>query len=124
MHEFGIAEELVHAVVAELGRLGPAPRLRAVRVVAGGLRQIVPENLTFAYEVLSRDTPAAGSALEVAILPLRGACTRCAWEGELHDAVFQCGACGAFAVRTLGGMELYLDVLEIDDDDAADQSLP
>jgi hydrogenase nickel incorporation protein HypA/HybF len=115
MHEFGIGEELVAAVVSEMGRFSPASRLCRVRVVVGGLRQVIPDNLAFAYEVLSRDTPAAGSALEVELLPVRGECAQCGWQGEIHDAVFQCGACGAFAVRTLGGMELYLDSLEIEE---------
>ena len=116
MHEFGIAEELVAAVNLELARLTPSPRLHKVRVVVGGLRQIVPENLTFAYEVLSRDTPAAGSALEIVVLPLAGECIECDWQGEITLPVFQCGACGGFAVRTLGGMELYLDALEVMDE--------
>lgn len=119
MHEFGIAEELVRGVTAELARVAPGARLLRVRVVAGGLRQIVPENLTFAYEVLTRETPAAGSVLELVTLPLIGACTACGRRGELHDAVFLCEACGG-AVRPDGGMELYLDALEIDTDDAGD----
>ena len=116
MHEFGIGEELVAAVVAELAHYAPA-RLTRVRVVVGGLRQIVPDNLAFAYEVLSRDTPAAGSMLEIVELLLRGQCADCGWEGELHGAVFQCAACEAFNIRTLGGMELYLDALELEEDE-------
>lgn len=119
MHEFGIGEELVSAVVTELGRFTPPPRLRSVRVVVGGLRQIVPENLAFAYDVLSRDTAAAGSELEIVELPLRGECTGCGWQGDIRDAVFQCDACGAFTIRTLGGMELYLDALEIEQEEPA-----
>jgi len=115
MHEFGIGEELVAAVVTELTRFSPLPRLQKVRVVVGGLRQVIPDNLLFAYEVLSRDTPAAGSALEIEILPLRGECTDCGWQGEITLPVFQCGSCGAYAMRTLGGMELYLDSLEIEE---------
>ncbi|MHB0936921.1 MAG: hydrogenase maturation nickel metallochaperone HypA/HybF [Armatimonadota bacterium] len=114
MHEFGIGQELVAAVVSELGRFTPPPRLQKVRVVVGGLRQVIPDNLLFAYEVLSRDTPAAGSVLEIETLPLRGECADCGWQGEITLPVFQCGACRAYAVRTLGGMELYLDSLEIE----------
>jgi len=117
MHEFGIGEELVAAVVSELARFSPPPHLLKVRVVVGGLRQVIPDNLAFAYEVLTRDTPAAGSALEIQILPLQGECSGCGWQGEIVLPVFQCGACGAFAVRTLGGMELYLDSLEIEGDE-------
>lgn len=114
MHEFGIGQELVAAVTAELARFSPSPRLNRVRVVVGGLRQVVPDNLCFAYEVLSRDTPAAGSVLEIETLPLRGECADCGWQGEIALPVFQCASCGAFAVRTLGGMELYLESLEIE----------
>jgi len=116
MHEFGIGQELVAAVVSELERFSLSPRLHKVRVVVGGLRQIIPDNLLFAYEVLSRDTPAAGSALEIETLPPRGECAECGWQGEIALPVFQCGACGAFAVRTLGGMELYLESLEIEEE--------
>jgi len=121
MHEFGIGEELVAAVVFELGRFSPLPRLHRVRVVVGGLRQVVPDNLAFAYEVLSRGTPAAGSELEIETLPLHGECADCGWQGEIIMPVFQCGACGAFAVRTLGGMELYLDALEIEGEGCMDE---
>ena len=115
MHEFGIGEELVKAVVAELERFSPPPRLRRVRVVVGGLRQIVPDNLAFAFEVLGRETPAAGAELQIVELPLEGECAKCGWRGGIELPVFQCGACGAFAVRMLGGMELYLDALEIEE---------
>jgi hydrogenase nickel incorporation protein HypA/HybF len=118
MHEFSICETLVTAVLDELDRLnadGPH-RLLKTRVVAGRLRQIVPENLKFAYEVLTADTPAAGSALEVRITAAVARCGACGWEGEMEDFLVRCGRCGGTDIEWRSGMELYLDTLEVDTD--------
>jgi Zn finger protein HypA/HybF involved in hydrogenase expression len=56
MHEFGLGEEVVKAVLEEMKRLAPPPHsLRSAR--GGALRRVAPDHLRFAYEVLTRDTP-------------------------------------------------------------------
>ena len=87
--------------------------LRVVRVVAGQQHQIVPDALVFAYELLTRDTPAAGSRLELRIRPLEARCPSCGWQGALEPPVFLCGACGQGGIELLGGNELYLESLEV-----------
>ena len=118
MHEFGIGEELVKAVLEEMNRLVPPPRaLQRVRVVVGALRRVTPEHLLFAYEVLTRDTPAAGSALDVVLMPVTVSCRNCGWQGETNDMIFICHDCGGTDLQTLHGMELYLDRLEVEEND-------
>ncbi len=120
MHEFGICRELVSAVVTEMNRLDPPARcMRRVRVVVGALRQVIPDNLTFAYEVLTRGTPAEGSTLEIAAVPVTARCEQCGQVVTVEDAVFLCIACGSSRLELLSGMELYLDTLEIERDDIA-----
>ncbi|HOF88283.1 MAG TPA: hydrogenase maturation nickel metallochaperone HypA [Armatimonadota bacterium] len=120
MHEFAIGEALVSAVLSELAAVQPPPaRLTRVRVVVGAMRQVVPEYLEFAYEVLTQETPAAGSALEIRALPITVRCHACHWEGTVELGVFLCGACGAADLAPLTGMELYLDQLEVEHDDPA-----
>jgi hydrogenase nickel incorporation protein HypA/HybF len=121
MHEFAIGEELVKAVLGEMERLTPPPRnLRSVRVVVGALRRVSPEHLRFAYEVLTRDTPAAGAALEVTMVPVTALCRDCGWQGEIDEMLFLCQDCGAANLQTLQGMELFLDRLEVEYSDASD----
>lgn len=121
MHEFAIGEELVKAVLGEMGRLTPPPRnLRSVRVVVGALRRVSPEHLRFAYEVLTRDTPAGGAALEVTTVPVTALCRDCGWQGEIDEMLFLCQDCGAANLKTLQGMELFLDRLEVEYSDASD----
>lgn len=116
MHELSICEGLLKAVLSELGRQGPGARLVKVRIAVGGLRQVVPESLTFAYEALSESTPAAGSALEIVAIPVTARCRKCAWEGRIEQRLFNCGACRSPDVETLTGKELYLESMEIDRD--------
>ena len=117
MHELAIGESLVETVVDEMGRLDPPRRLVRVRVVAGALRQIVPEYLMFAYEQLSKGTLAEGSALELVRRPVTCTCSACGWRGERADGVFRCEECGSTDVEMTGGTELYLESLEVDDDE-------
>ena len=118
MHEFSICQSLVDAVVAETEKLAsPRPfRLLKARVVVGAMRQIVPEILQTAYELISRDTPAAGSDLEIVSAPTTAKCRKCGWSGEIEGLMFQCVGCGGIDIEQTGGMELYLDNLEIEPD--------
>jgi hydrogenase nickel incorporation protein HypA/HybF len=113
MHEVSICQGLIKVVLDELAqRALPAGALLRVRVVAGALHQIVPESLEFAYDLLTRATPAAGSKLELRVTPLAARCTQCAWRGGIEPPLFLCGACGA-GVELEGGDELYVEDLEV-----------
>ena len=115
MHEFSICARIVDAVKGELARLEPpAERLLVVRLVVGALHQIVPEQLAFAYETLTVDTPLAGSQLELVVRPVVAHCSQCGWVGEIEPPLFRCGACGAFGARATSGTELYLEHLEVE----------
>ena len=118
MHEFSICESLVRVVLEELGRLpataGQPPRLLKARDVCGCLQSIVPESLQLAYEVLTRDTRAQGSLLEVVSAPAHGECQACGWTGEVTAPFFICGTCGATDVTLVSGKQIHLASLEVD----------
>lgn len=117
MHELSLCQGLVDYALEELRKLPPASRLTRVRVVVGELRRIVPESLTFAYDVLTKDTPAAGSVLEIIHKPITVRCRQCAWEGAITGALFRCAACDSTDVELTAGKELYLDSLEVEQPD-------
>jgi hydrogenase nickel incorporation protein HypA/HybF len=115
MHEFSLSEELVKAVLKEMDRLAPSVSLRQARVVVGALLRVTPESLRFAYEIQTRDTRAAGSSLEVSLVPAVVLCQDCGWQGELEDQLFVCRQCAATNLETLRGRELYLSGIEVED---------
>lgn len=116
MHEFSICDGLVRTVLSALNDVKPPPkRLIATSVVVGELRQIVPEQLTFAYECLTKDTAAEGSRLDVRRMPAVGECEKCGWSGGMSQTGFECGACGSRLATIIGGKELFVDNLEIEE---------
>ena len=117
MHEFSICEGIVKAAQEELGRMNPRPKaLRRARVVVGRLHAIVPDNMELAYEVLTRDTPIAGSKLELEFVPITAKCRACGWAGGIGPPVFLCGSCLSGDIEVLTGRELYLSNLEVEQD--------
>jgi len=112
-----MCQSLVTAVLGEIGGYDDgAGRLVKAVVVIGARRQIVPEYMEDAYRILTRNTPAEGSVLEVRSAPLSGSCRECEWQGETTSSGLPvCPACGSPRVAWDGGMELCLESLEIDD---------
>jgi hydrogenase nickel incorporation protein HypA/HybF len=68
MHELSIAMSLVDAVCDELPKLGRVS-VRSVHVRIGALSGVVPDALTFAFEVATDSSPIAGARLEVEPTP-------------------------------------------------------
>lgn len=115
MHEFSICRSIVDSVLAELERPDhKGARLLRTRIVAGDFRQIVPDFLCNAYEILTSGTPAEGSVLEVRTVPIVGRCRDCGWKGNLAVGEFWCGSCESVKVDLVGGMELHLESIELE----------
>ena len=114
MHEFAICEGLVQAVREELAGKSPRPRLLKVRVIVGRMRQIVPENLDFAYHSLTHETEMAGSELEIVAAPVKVQCVSCRCHSEISSRIFECRHCGSGELKVLGGMELYIENLTVE----------
>jgi len=113
MHEFSMCQTIVNTALVELKK-HPAARLKKVRVVVGRRHAVVPGNLRFAYEVLTRDTPAEGSVLAIRTVPVTGRCRRCGWRGRIQGFRYLCSACEHGDLEITGGNELYLESLEVE----------
>lgn len=113
VHELSITQTIVQAALAELAKVQPARLVRA-RIVVGGLHQLVSANLTFAYKVLTKGTPAEGSRLSIRRVPITAECRQCHWRGKIRAALFICGRCQSGDIEITGGRELYLDNIEVE----------
>lgn len=115
MHELSLCQSLVDILLAEVKKLDKQVRVRQVHVVAGALRQIVPDSMTFAFEFLTKDTPAEEAVLELIVLPVTVCCRDCDWQGEIEEICFQCRACGSTKLDVQAGKELYLKSFEVEE---------
>ncbi len=118
MHELGIASTIIEAVKSEAEKhAGARPCRVCVRI--GELAAVDPESLRFAFDVLTRDTALADLILEIQTCPLRYRCSGC---GELFSAkefLSVCPRCGGAQTVCVGGDELDLAYLEIENEPCA-----
>ena len=119
MHELAVAE----AIVAAAERHAEGRPVSVVRVRVGRLRQLVPEYLSFHFEVASKETQCEGAALEWERVPSLLRCEDCraewdpapppAREGEELVVRFRCPACQGADNRVISGDELIVESIDI-----------
>lgn len=113
MHELSVAHAVVSTVVAALPT--PQSRVTQVRVRIGELSGIVPQALEFAYDVAAQGTALADAALVIERSPIVIDCPACGPQ-QLADArSFACPMCSVPCGNVVGGKEL--EVLDITLDD-------
>ena len=113
MHELSIAMSLVEMAQEEGERQGG--RVCAVHLKLGVMAGVVKDALLFSYDVVCQDTPLEGSRLLIQDMPLVVFCPRCEVQRVLNSAQsFRCAECGTPTPEILGGRELELVALEIE----------
>ena len=114
MHEFNVCQSIVDAVIEKVStsRLH-TPQVMKVSVVIGALRPLISENMCLAYATLIKDTIAEGSHLSIKRLKARGKCNRCGALCEIAKMHFICKKCGGKSGDIVGGRELYIEHIEI-----------
>jgi hydrogenase nickel incorporation protein HypA/HybF len=112
VHELSIAE----AVVAIVERHAAGRTVRRVELQVGYLRQVVPDALTFAFELITEGTRLEGAELAIEEVPACGRCRSCGAETTMTWFPLQCRQCGGLDVELVAGEELLVDALELEDD--------
>jgi hydrogenase nickel incorporation protein HypA/HybF len=114
MHEMGIACEVLAAARREaLRHPGKTPRRIGLRI--GELAAVDPEALRFCFEAITRETEMESLELEIEILPFRFRCRNCGHGFVVRDYQTQCPQCAGTNSECVGGQELDLSYLEVDD---------
>ncbi|HMP73380.1 MAG TPA: hydrogenase maturation nickel metallochaperone HypA [Kiritimatiellia bacterium] len=112
MHEFGVAEGLLKAVLHAAETHG-ATRVVTVRLRIGHLAGIVPESLTFAFEALAQDTLAHGATLHIQSIPVTCHCPHCRLDFPCSPGFYQCPTCNQSSSDLRTGRELDIIDMEI-----------
>jgi hydrogenase nickel incorporation protein HypA/HybF len=111
MHELAIAESIVR-IAGEHAAGRPVHR---VDVKVGHLRQVVPDSLAFAWELLTDGTALEGAQLDIEHVPAVGRCRACGTESEQDGFPLRCATCASLDLEVVRGEELVVDALELDD---------
>ena len=93
MHEMSIAQSLVDIFREEMAK-ADAKSLKSVRLNIGQMSAIVPEALSFGFEVITAGTELEGAELKMEIIPLTGYCRTCKKDFTIKEYVFVCNVWG------------------------------
>ncbi len=111
MHELGITKNIV-AIVSE--NAGGAP-VRKVIVEIGKLSAIMPDAISFCFDVCCKGTLLEGATLEIIEIPGLGKCCQCGTKISLEQPFGICDNCGSAEITIIQGEELKIKSMEVDD---------
>lgn len=114
MHELSIAEHIVEIAVDAL----PADSgvtVREIELEIGTLSGIEIEALTFAMDVVMKNTPLEHAELRILRVQGRGGCNLCGAEFDMDDFFTPCPSCGGTNCDILRGEEMRVKSLLVND---------
>ena len=109
MHEMSICQNIV-AIVAEHAK---TQKVRRVRLEIGKLSCVMPEALTFCFDVVAQGTVLEGAVLEIIEIEGLAKCLDCGAEVKLVALAGHC-ACGSRNLQQLAGDELNIKDMELE----------
>jgi hydrogenase nickel incorporation protein HypA/HybF len=119
MHELAVAQ----AIVAAAERHAEGRPVSVVRVRIGRLRQVVPEYLSFYFEVAAQESICEGAELKWERVPSRLHCSACgaewdpapppAREQDRLIVRFRCPRCASANHRVISGDELVVESIDV-----------
>ena len=115
MHELSIATAVLNTALRHAG----GRRVVTVSVRTGAMRQVVPRSLEFYFQIVARDTPCEGAALLVTEVATELGCRECEALWSPVIPAFRCPHCGGADVAIMGGEELGVDYIEVEQEEAA-----
>lgn len=116
MHELAATQGMLQVALEAAAKAG-AHRVLAIDVVIGDLTSMVDDSVQFYFDLLSRDTPAAGARLRFRREPAVASCSACGQQAGVRAPLVPfCAACGSHAVTVAGGQSFYIDSIEVADE--------
>jgi hydrogenase nickel incorporation protein HypA/HybF len=103
---------LTQSVVDAVCEHAAGRRVHSVRLEVGALCAVVPDAMTFCFELATEGTVADGASLEVDLRPGAARCRTCGISFELNDLILLC-PCGSADVDVTAGRDLKILSMEV-----------
>ncbi len=114
VHELSIASAILDRVAIEAQRR-PGARFTKVGVRVGEISGVDPDALSFGFECLVKDTEFDRLPLHIEFCPRMQRCLSCTNEFTASDSMTACPRCGHEMTECIGGEELDLAFIEIEE---------
>ena len=112
MHELSITQSILSTVL-EQAEVNHADTITKVNITLGELSGIVDECVKFYFELLSKDTIAAGASLFFDRPPTKLRCRKCSNTFSPDNHSWVCPSCGDPSIEIVSGRECYISSIEV-----------
>lgn len=110
MHELS----LCNSIVSIVDRAAGGRPVETVHVDLGRFRQVVPETLTYCWDLVTATSTLAGSRLAIEPIDITLGCGTCgAVTTPDRELILVCGSCGSGDVSMLTGEEFMITSLDL-----------
>lgn len=113
MHELSLCEGILQ-VIEDQAIAQSFSKVKKVRLEIGPLAGVELEALRFSYDVVTRQSIAEGSVLEVIALPVTAWCMQCCEPTVVAARYDACPKCGSYQVEVTGGDEMRIKDMEVE----------
>ena len=117
MHEMGIAMEIIEIAEASIPTGMDAVQVESVNLRIGKLSAIVPESLSFCFDVAIKETRLEGARLNIEQVPVVAMCKDCGVQWAIDEPAFTCPKCKSGSIELISGKELDIVSIEVLDKD-------
>jgi len=111
MHEISLIENIIEIITSEMRKYN-ITKVSVIRLRIGEMSHVVPEALTFGFEMMSKDTPLEGAELVIESVPTKGRCNNCGTEFMMTDILDICPDCKGTRMEIISGKELEIAEFE------------
>ena len=115
MHELSLAGEVLRLVEEAAAREGFS-RVATLRLEVGRLAGVEVDALRFALDAIAPGSCLAGAAIEIDEPPGEAWCMPCARLTPIKERGDACAHCGGYQLQAVGGTELRVVELLVNDD--------
>ena len=123
MHELSATQSILDIALSEAAKVG-ARRITRVSLKVGEWSTFQPDCLSFYFRLISKGTPAEGACIDIEALRVRYLCDECGTEYEPAEGRFACPQCGGVKGKIVGGRELYVESIEVQNADTIGAQSP
>ena len=114
MHELSVTESILKIALATADQVN-ARAITAIDLVIGDLTGLAAESVQFYFDILSRETLAAGALVRFRRDPALCTCLACGEQAEVRPPlVAVCTFCGSPRVQVSGGREFFIASVDVE----------
>ena len=113
MHELSITENILEIALRH-AESNNATRITNLHLVIGQMASIVDDSVQFYWDIIAKDTIAAGARLEFKRIPAEFLCQNCSQRYYPSDDDFSCPNCNCLEVKLVSGDQFFLEAIDIE----------